>query len=198
MSTLHATGRARLTAEARSDIDWFVSFLTGFNGITMIRGTVASDVICVDACPRGLGGVWWGCQFYGVVLPQWFRNMVLPISSVECYNVLVALRLWAPRLRGKTVLLYADNWATVCAFESGRAQDPLIRAVMREAWQLAAVGDFDLVVRHLPGVSMGVADALSRRSFQAEAAEQVAAFVSKATESEVHVDVRVLVPPISL
>ena len=48
----------------------------------MIRGAVASDVVCVDVCPRGLDGIWWGHQYYWVVLPRWFRDMALPISSV--------------------------------------------------------------------------------------------------------------------
>ena len=78
------------------------------------------------------------------------RELELPISSIECFNLLVALRLWGDEWRGSTVLLFSDNWATVCAMESGRAQDPLIRAMMREAWMVAAVGDSDLVVRHLP------------------------------------------------
>ena len=69
--------------------------------------------------------------------------------------------------------------------QSGRAQDPLIRSVMREAWLLAALGDVELVIRHLPGADMGMADALSRESFSEEAREVFERFRAEAKEVEV-------------
>ena len=83
-------------------------------------------------------------NLYKVALAQWYTNMGLPISSLECYNALVDFWLWAKKMRASTVLLFMDNQATVCAVESGHAQDPLIRAVMREVWLLAATCDVDL------------------------------------------------------
>ena len=60
MSTLHLTQQAPLPASAGQDIAWVMAFLKQFNGCMMIRSRVASVVVCIDACPRGLGGVWWG------------------------------------------------------------------------------------------------------------------------------------------
>ena len=157
----------------------------------MIRSRVAVVVVCIDACPRGLGGVWWGEQFYRVPLPESIKGLGLPISSIECYNLLVALRLWVSSWIGLTVLIFSDNWATVCAMQSGRAQDPL----MREAWLLAALGDVELVIRHLPGADMGVADALSREAFSEEARVVFEWFRAEAREVEVGVSRQVLSPP---
>ena len=97
--------------------------------------------------------------------------------------------------KGLTVLIFSDNWATVCAMQSGRAQDPLIRSVMREAWLLAALGDVELVIRHLPGADMGVADALSRESFSEEARVVFERFRAEAGEVEVGVSRQALSPP---
>ena len=195
MSTLHLTQQAPLPLSAGQDIAWVRTFLKQFNGCTMIRSRVASVVVCIDACPRGLGGVWWGEQFYRVPLPESIKGLGLPISSIECYNLLVALRLWVSSWRALTVLIFSDNWATVCAMQLGRAQDSLISSVMREAWLLAALGDVELVIRHLPGADMGVADALSRESFSEEAGVLFERFRAEAREVEVGVSRQVLSPP---
>ena len=42
----------------------------------------------------------------------------------------------------------------------------------------------DIVVRHIPGQSMGVVDALSRRAFDVGAANRVHEFMQGAVESE--------------
>ena len=63
---------------------------------------------------------------------------------------------------GQVVLLFSDNWAAVCASNSGRATDPLIRGSIRELWWLCARYDVELIIRHRPGANMEVADTLSR------------------------------------
>ena len=52
LCTLEA-GPAPLSVQ---DVRWFVAYLRSFNGVTMIRPWVASQVVCVDACLRGGGG----------------------------------------------------------------------------------------------------------------------------------------------
>ena len=99
---------------------------------------------------------------------------------------------------GKTVLLFTDNWATACAVESGRAEDPLIRGALRELWYWAATRDVDIVVRHIPGQSMGVVDALSRRAFDVGAANRVHEFMQGAVESECKLCDVLLRPPLAL
>ena len=122
----------------------------------------------------------------------------LSISSLECWNLLVAVRLWSASWTGKTVLIFPDNWATACAIESGRADDPLIRGALREMWYWAATRDIDVVVRHIPGESMGVVDALSRRSFDSNAADRVKQFMQGAVETECRLCDMLLAPPLPL
>ena len=198
MSTLGESGKAALPQAARDDIRWFQAYLRDFNGVTLIRPQVASEVVTVDACPRGAGGVWWGKHTYGVQLPEYITQLNLSISSLECWNLLVAVRLWSALWTGKTVLIFTDNWATACAIESGRADDPLIRGALREMWYWAATRDIDVVVRHIPGESMGVVDALSRRSFDSNAADRVKQFMQVAVETECRLCDVLLAPPLPL
>ena len=74
--------------------------------------------------------------YYEQALPHSFQQLQFSISSVECFNLLVGTRRWIQSWRGKVVLLFSDNWAAVCAANSGRASDPLIRASIRELWWL--------------------------------------------------------------
>ena len=78
---------------ARQDIGWFKAYLRDFNGITLIRPQVASEVISVDACPRGVGGVWWGTDVYGAHIPEYIQKLGLSIGSIEYWNLLMSVRL---------------------------------------------------------------------------------------------------------
>ena len=122
-----------------------------FNGVTLIKPSVAQHVIHVDSCLQGGGGICSGLQFYKVLYPSYLQDFGLSISSLECWNFLVAARLWLPTLTGSTVLIFCDNWATVAAINSDRATDPIIRGSLRELWWIAAAHDVQLEVRHKPG-----------------------------------------------
>ena len=51
--------------------------------------------------------------------PDYLQDLGLSISSLECWNLLVAARLWLPALTRSTVLIFCDNWAKVAAINSG-------------------------------------------------------------------------------
>ena len=130
-------------------------------------------------------------------MSPFLQSLGLLITFFGAWNLLVAIWLWAPRWLGQSVLVFSDNPVTVAALCSGRVQDPVLRGVLREMWMLAALIDVDLPVRHLPGerTCMGTADALSRESFQARAAEVADVFRSGPTEVEVCVPDSLLGPP---
>ena len=150
-------GSIHLGPEARADIIWFTSFLGLFNGVTLIKPSVAQHVIHVDSCFQGGAGLCAGLVLY----PSYLQEFGFSISSLECWNLLVAARLWLPTLTGTTVLIFCDNWATVAAINSGRATDPIIRGSLQELWWIAAAHDVQLEVRHKPGAEILAADTLS-------------------------------------
>ena len=67
------------------------------------------------------------------------------------------------------------------------------QGALREVWFWASVRDGDIVVRHMPGESMGVVDALSRCAFDEQ---RVGEFLQGAGESEVVVPGDILGPPL--
>ena len=134
-------GSISLTAPARVDLHWFISFLGQFNGVTLIKASTAKHVIHVDSFLQGGGGLCSVLVFYKLHYPNHVQDHDLSISSLECLNLLVAARLWLPALTGSTVLIFCDNWATVAGINSGRAMEPIIRGSLRELWWLAATND---------------------------------------------------------
>ena len=188
-------GSVSLGPQAKADIHWFLCFLGRFNGVTLIKPSVAQHVIHVDSCLQGGSGLCSGLQFYKISYPQFLVDLGLSISSLECWNLLVAARIWLPTLSGTTVLVFCDNWATVAAINSGRATDPIIRGSLRELWWLAASHDVQLEVRHKPGTDMIAADTLSRATTSSTAAAKFAQFAQAAQESEVQPLPSALLPP---
>ena len=117
-----------ITDAARLDVTWFLAFLPLYNGVNLIKAETAHLVAQVDACTSGAGGICAGVGFFSFLFPESITCCQFAIASLECYNVLVACRMWMPSWRGLHVLLYSDNGAFVCSLNSGVAEDPLIRA----------------------------------------------------------------------
>ena len=187
-----------LPVSAKRDLAWFMCFLSGFNGITMIKTVTAQHLVGVDACLKGMGAIWEGKAFYSVTLPEYCGQLGLSINAWECYNLLVALRSWVEEWAGQTVLLYCDNWSTVCAINSGRAEDTLMREALREMWLLAANFDVELTVRHRAGVELVIPDMLSRAMLSEAAGERLTQFESHAKEKRHYVPQGALGPPLPL
>ena len=185
-----------VTEQARLDARWFYSFLPLCNGMALIKSDTADLVVQVDACLASAGGVCATMGYYHFRFPQGIAQCGFCIAALEAFNILVACRLWAPVWKGQHVLLFSDSWVVVCAINSGAAFEPLIRAVMREIWLLAAVFDIELVVRHRPGASMVTADALSRASLSDAHAGRVARLVRDLCEPRCEVSHRFLAPPV--
>ena len=74
----------------------------------------------------------------------------------------MALKLWGPYWKDKTVEIKCDNMAVVEVLKSGRARDCVLAMCARNIWLLSAMFNVELVVNHIPGCHNVVADLLSR------------------------------------
>ena len=168
----------QVSQEARLDTLWLTAFLPHFNGQTVMKPKVAERAAFIDACLDSAGGYCRSHGFYRVQFPQALKDCNFCIASLEAFNLLIALRLWAREWQGLKVLIYTDNWASACTATSGVAQDPLIRAVYRKAWRLCMMHDIHMTVRHRPGASMEAADLLSRDDGSNAFAQRLREFMS--------------------
>ena len=151
----------RLGSQPRMDLSWFINMLVDYSGVSLITGSAVDFEVDMDACLTGGGGVS-NCEFYRYQFPDYLLAMNMHIASLECWNVLIAIRTWIGSWKGKHVKLYCDNMPTVIALETGVSRDPLLRASSRELWYLCARNDVRITVRHKAGVENTVADFLSR------------------------------------
>ena len=147
---------------------------------------------------KGAGGICDGAGFYHFVYPEYVQEFNLSISSLECLNLLIAVRVWIKEWSGMHVLIYCDNMATVAASNSARVEDPIIQGALRELWWLAAIHDVQIMVRHKPGELMTIPDMLSRAGFSNSHKAMLERFVIETTETRLLVPIEALLPPIDI
>ena len=95
--------------------------------------------------------------------PTHILHQNLSICHLEALNALVAVKVWAPHVKGQLVHLFSDNATAVDIFQAGKGMDAFIQACSREIWLTCAAWDITLAVGHVPGTSLeDTADALSR------------------------------------
>lgn len=166
--------RFRLTAEFRKDLNWWLSFVHQYNGVSIFLEEVWSrpdELLATDACLSGCGGL---CreEAFTSEFPEHIINLQLHINALELLAVIVGVKTWGPSLRGKRLRIYCDNQATVAVINSGRSRDQYMLKCMRELTFYCA--KYECMVRavHLPGVENRLADCLSRwhlnRSYREE------------------------------
>ena len=165
LSSLRAapqTGRVRIDEEARRDIAWFVKYAEASNGRLLLRPVLNKIYIECDACLEG-GGGFSHTKYYSVRFPlQWIVDH--HISRLEALNIIIAVKsLIADDLHSTEIVIKTDNIAAAYSLTSGKAKDPVIASCARELWLIAATRQLTLTVEHVPGESLVLADALSRR-----------------------------------
>ena len=156
-------GKARVDDEVRADISFFIHLLPEFNGIRILdkSGFPPDYIVELDACLQGCGAIA-GEEFYAVPFPARILAENHPIAHLELLNIVVALKLWAHRWRGKVIRIYCDNMNSCMAVQSGRSRVPFMQRALREIFLYTTSHDVELSVNHAPGASLVLADALSR------------------------------------
>ena len=155
-------GKFPLGDGARADIQWWCTYLPLFNGVGLIpepNWSKPDAYFSVDACLAGAGGMC-GREYFHCPIPSQLQGV--DINTLELRTLLVALRLWAPRLAGCRVQVFCDNWATVVTLNSGKASSPQFQAAHREIFLLLARHQVLLRVKHVRSEANRAADLLSR------------------------------------
>ena len=102
-------------------------------------------------------------SFFCSRFPHWVLEANWHINALELLTLLVALRLWCPRFRGRKIKIFCDNEASVVVLNSGRCRDGIMLSLLREIAYLCAVNECQVRAVHLAGVDNRLADKLSRR-----------------------------------
>eukprot|EP00198_Chlamydomonas_reinhardtii_P001834 XP_001691170.1 predicted protein [Chlamydomonas reinhardtii] len=136
--------------------------------LELVRGEFADAqsgaVIFTDASGAGFGAAWEEAELQGVFSAQQRQSH---IAWLELTAVVRALQTWAPRLKGRRVLVRCDNTQAVAAVNHGSTRVKEGRSLCRQLAELAMQAGFEVRAEHIAGVANTRADRLSRQLAQA-------------------------------
>ena len=148
-----------LNREARSDIEWWHTFASSWNGVAMmkaIRWSPPKVGITSDASGN------WGCGAFSD--QAWFQLKWAEhnITVKELIPIIIAAAIWGPKWRGHTIQVLCDNAAVVAILNKNSSKDSEIMHLIRCLAFITARFQFIITAAHIAGVKNMAADALSR------------------------------------
>ena len=162
-SARHADHWVRLNSSFRSDVIWWDSFLTDWNGVSMLwsrQAAAPAFVVTSDASGSWGCGALQGSHWFQI---PWNQDFVAePIHVKELLPVVVAAFLWGKNWCSCIVEFVCDNMAVVEVLNRGYSRDKSIMRLLRSLFFVAAKFNFWFTASHIPGSLNTAADAISR------------------------------------
>ena len=151
-----------LDSEARADIQWWIDFLPAWNGINFIQSepvTSASLKLFTDASNTGFGAVY-GSEWFSLA---WSPSLSeLHINAQELFAIVAAVYTWGEGWQNRQILFFTDNLVITQVWRTGTSSNPIIMKLVRNLFFFSATRNINILMKHIPGLSNCLADALSR------------------------------------
>ena len=170
-SDSNSTTQYPLSSSFNMDLQWWRSFLSKWNGVSIIPDTNWTPAhalsIYTDACVEGYGAVysthWFSCRWTVEEEQQAARDKRDSMPYKELYALTRAASTWGSEWRGRKILFNCDCKPIVDAWRKGDSRQPHISHLIRTLLFIAATHDFNLNIIHIAGVDNVCADLLSRQ-----------------------------------
>ena len=134
--------KMKLTASIRADISWWQSFMSTFNGKSMLLDRQHIQSAFTDSCTQAAGGIYQGDWFYINWEIDWPVVSSLYINSKEILAAFLAVCRWAPYWRNKRIFIHSDNMTAVSAINKGTSRNPFIMKCLCQFFWLSATYNF--------------------------------------------------------
>ena len=145
--------KMKLTAGIHADISWWQSFMSPFNGKSMLLDRQHIQSVFTDSCIQAAGGIYEGVWFYIDWGLDWPLMSHLHINSKEILAAFMAVCRWAPCWRNKRIYIHSDNVTAVSAINKGTSRNPFVMACLRHLFWLSATYNFHVSAKFLAGLS---------------------------------------------
>ena len=127
----------------------------------LVDSVVVDGDMAMDSCMMVAGG-WSGDQVFLVKFPRYVCKKFAHITHLELWAVIIAVKVWGKQHTGKIIRIHTDNEAMANIINSGRSQDILLQAQLRELLWWLTMYQFKIKSVHISGVSNRIPDMLSR------------------------------------
>ena len=157
-------GHHQLNSQMKKDFIWWQKFLSQYNGVSILwlTDTLGVDILmATDACLTAAGATCDG-EYMHALFPPSIKQQFKNIAHLELIAILVSVRLWVNKLRGKVIHLSCDNQACVNVVNSGRAWDHLLQKCLRELMMELAANQIWLKLIYINTKANTLPDLLSR------------------------------------
>ena len=168
LNNLHSFPTTRRTAiislDMKLDIDWWLTFLPLFNGVSLIKPdfwTFEDLHFTTDSCLSG-GGATCADQCFYFTFPSDIVLAAVHICALELFVVVLAVRVWVQLLAGRRVIVSCDNQAAVTVINSAVTRDPFMQQCLCQLWLTTSLHDCEIRASFIPGEHNSLADYLSR------------------------------------
>ena len=151
-----------LNADSKADIQWWLDFLPGWNGVCMMQTDVISSPtlsLFTDASDLGFGALY-GVKWFSHPFPAEFCNH--HISIRELFAIVAAVYTWGTDWANMQILIFTDNEAITYVWRTGRSKDPVIMRLVRCLFLFTAKHNINILLQHIRGYYNLPADLLSR------------------------------------
>ena len=150
--------------EMSKDINWWRQYLPKFSGVCMLWLQDVKEydkLLASDASLIGGGGIH-DKEYFHVKFPQEIINQTSNIAQREMVTILIAVKLWARKLKGKVVRFYTDNENCMYAIKCGRSHDEFMLKCLRDLVWITAENEILLRCKFVRSRQNLLPDALSR------------------------------------
>ena len=148
--------RFPISSEMLADINWWLTFLPSFNctALIQLRPSEFQEVLftCDSSLHRG------GATCITFASPRHIESLALNITALELFILVIAAKLWAPKLAGVHFQISSDNDAAVQIANSGHTHGPF----MSDVYSSSGVRyDLEIRVINVPGINNVFADCVA-------------------------------------
>jgi hypothetical protein len=166
--------KIRATLAMQDDLIVWLSFLSNYNGTTVILDHFWSSKYQLNLFSDSAGGKGKGfgiCHDRKCAQACWSNSWIssgilTDITFLELFPVVIALNIWGESLRNINFLFHIDNQANVSIINKKSSRFPRVISHVRKL--VFACLKFNILIKaeHIPGNLNSFADSLSRCDFQ--------------------------------